>query len=447
MGSKCEMLENSRVRLEIEIPAGALEQEMQKAFQKTGYKYDVPGFRKGRAPRKLIEARYGEKVFFDDALDALFSEEYSRAIEEHVLEPVERPKVEILKMDEGKDLVIAAEVTVKPEVKLGAYRGLEAEKIEYAVTDDDVTKEIERMRDRAARFVESTAPVKSSDRIVLDYSGSVDGISFEGGTAEEKTLDIGSGTFIPGFEEQLIGMEKGESKAIKVRFPGDYRSEGLRGRDAVFEAAVKDIKEKQLPELDDEFAKDVSEFDTLEELKADIKKHMQETADRSARDYLEEILVKKAVDAASVEIPEVMVENKLEYMLRRLEFDMHMQGLTLEKYFEYTKTDSEGFKKQYRSEAYDRVKARLVLEAVSKAENIQPSEEEVEAEIKKHAEEAGKEHEKYRASLTEDDLEYIREQIAVSQAIVLLLENAIFVQPKGKKKEKRKVAAEGPNGG
>jgi trigger factor len=440
MGSKHEKLDNGRARLEIDIEAAELEKGMQAAYMETGYKYNVPGFRKGKAPRKLIEARFGELVFFDDAFEQLFPVHYDKAVLEHALEPVERPKVEILKMGVGENLLVAAEFTVKPAVKLGQYKGLEAEKHEHPVSDDDVVQEIEKARERAARYVESEGPVKDGDRIMMDYSGKIDDVPFEGGTASNQSLDVGSGRFIPGFEEQIVGMMKGESRTIKVHFPDDYQAEEIKGKEASFDITIHEIKSKQLPEVDDELAKDVSEFETLEELKESIKSQMTAAAERHAKNELEEALIRKATDNAKTEVPDVMVDSQLDYMLRQLEYDLKMRGITLAQYFEYVQTDEEGFKKQNRDEAFNRVKTRLVLETISKAENVEASDEEIAEDIKKHATAVGKEEEEYRKSLSEDDLDYIRDHIVTSKTIDLLTENAKLVQTNETKKERKTSA-------
>jgi trigger factor len=439
MGSKYERIEKNKAKLEFEIESSLVEQELQAAYLKTAHKYNIPGFRRGKAPRKIIEARFGDMVFFEDAFDTLFPRVYEEALEEYKIDPIERPKIEIVKIEKGENLVVTAEVTVKPEVELGQYKGLEAEKVEHNVTDDEVATEIERARDRAARYIDSEEPVKEGDRVTIDYSGSVDGVKFEGGTATDQMLEIGSKTFIPGFEEQVIGLKKDEEKAIDVVFPEDYRAEELKGKAAKFDIKVKDIKTKQLPELDDEFAKDVSEHETLDQLREDIKKRMQETADKQAKSYMEEMVIAKAVENAKVEIPDKMVDNQLEYMLHDMEYDLSMRGISLKQYFDYIQSDEDSFKKQYRDEAYNRVKSRLVLEAISIAENVSVSDEEYEGEVDKLAQSAGKAPEAYKESIGEKESEYIKHQLTVNKTITLLTENSIIVQPKEKKKVKKKT--------
>ncbi len=439
MGSKYEMIGKNKVKLEFEIESDVVEQEMQAAYIRTAHKYNIPGFRKGKAPRKIIETRYGDMVFFEDAFDELFPRVYDDAIEEYKLEPIERPHIEIIKLEKGENLVVSAEVTVKPEVVLGQYKGLEVEKAEHTVTDEEVSAEIERARNKAARYVDSDAPVKDGDRVTIDYSGSVDGVKFEGGTAADQPLDIGSKTFIPGFEEQIAGMVKDEEKVISVEFPEDYRAEELKGKKAEFEIKVKDIKTKQLPDLDDEFAKDISEFETLEELKADIKKRMQEISDKRAKSFMEESAISKAVENASVDIPGQMVENQLEYMLHDMEYDLSMRGITLQQYFEYIQSNEDDFKKQYRDEAYNRVKTRLVLEAISKAENVEPSDEAYNEELRKLAESAGKTPEEYSESISEKESDYIKRQLIINKTVTLLTDSSIIIQPKEKKKAKKKA--------
>ena len=313
-----EKLEGSKVKLTIEVAADEFEKAVQQAYLKTKKNYNVPGFRKGHAPRKVIENAYGWLVFFDEAFDIVYPEVYEAAVREHDITPVDRPDISILSCEQGAPVVFTAEVAVKPEVTLGAYKGIEVEKQEYNVTDEMVEAEIEREREKIASTVEVTdRAVQDGDNVNLDYSGSVDGVKFEGGTAEKQELTIGSGMFIPGFEEQMVGMNVGEEKDITVTFPEQYHSEELAGKEAVFHVKVNAIEETVLPEADDEFAKDVSEFDTIEELRADKRKKLEEAAALRAKNQRENELIEKACANASVEIPEAMIERQMDQLARK----------------------------------------------------------------------------------------------------------------------------------
>ena len=421
-----EKLEGSKVKLTIEIAADEFEKAVQEAYLKTRKKYSVPGFRKGHAPRKVIENAYGWIVFFDDAFDLVYPNAYEAAVQEHGITPVDRPDVSIVSVEQGAPIVFTAEVAVKPEVTLGAYKGIEVEKQEYNVTDEMVEAEIDKEREKIASTSEITdRPVANGDKINLDYSGSVDGVKFEGGTAEGQELTIGSGTFIPGFEEQLVGMNPGEEKDITVIFPEKYHSEELAGKEAVFHVKVNAILETNLPEADDEFAKDVSEFDTIAELRADKRKKLEEAEALHAKNVRENALITKACENATVEIPEAMIERQMDHMLNDIRYRLSMQGISLEDYCKYTGSSIEAMRKEMRGDAEKRVKSQLVLEAISKAEALEATAEEIEQKLDEYAAQFGDKAESFKKGLTEEDKLYFADQIVLDKTIALLCDNAV----------------------
>ena len=342
-----EKLEHDQVKLTIEIDADTFNAALQQAYVKNGKHYNIAGFRKGKAPRKVIESMYGEGVFFEDAFELCWGDAYDAALEENGLTAVDKPTLDIEKIGKDEGVVFTAVVQLKPTVKLGAYKGIEVEQPTYTVEDADVNAEIEKEREKNARFVDVERAVENGDRVVIDYSGSVDGVQFDGGTAEEQTLVIGSNTFIPGFEEQLIGMNVGEERDITVTFPEEYHAENLAGKEAVFHIKLHNVQFKELPELDDEFAKDVSEFDTLAELIADKRKKMEEQAAKNEKIAIENIALKTVCDNAEVEVPECMTERQANYMLRDMGYRLQMSGISLEDYCRYVGTDLNALKASY----------------------------------------------------------------------------------------------------
>jgi trigger factor len=425
MDSTIVKKENNKVTLQINVSAEEFNKAVHQSYLKNRKRFNIPGFRKGKAPRKVIEMQYGEGVFYEDAINIVLPEKYDRAVEEHNLEPVDRPDIDIEDIEKDKDLVFTASVTVKPEVKLGEYKGIEVEKIEYNVTDEDVDNEIEKMRDQNSRLVNiEDRPVQNDDNVIIDYKGFVGEEQFEGGTAENQTLVIGSKSFIPGFEEQLIGANIGDEVEVKVTFPEEYHAENLAGKDAVFNVKVNEIKFKELPELDDEFAKDVSEFDTLDELKNDTKKKMEESAKDKAEKELREKVLDKVVEAIEVEIPEAMVETEIDNMLRDFDFQLRYQGLDLEKYLQFTNSKIEDLRKQMRDDAYNRVKTSLTLGAIGESEKIEANDEDLEQEFEKMAESHKTTVEKLKESFKEENFGYIKNTIKVRKTIDFLVENA-----------------------
>lgn len=426
MSSKLEKVENNIATLEIDVSSEELEKGIFKAYIKNAKRFNIPGFRKGKAPKSLIEKYYGEGVFYEDAINEVCPIAYEQAVDEHNLEPVDTPKIDIVDIESGKGLVFKAEVTIKPEVVLGEYKSIEAEKKEYNVTDEDVLSEIETMRDKNARIIDITdRPVKSGDKTIIDFKGFVDEKEFEGGAAENHELIIGSGQFIPGFEEQLIGVEIGNEVDINVNFPDDYRAENLAGKPAVFKVTVKEIKEKELLPLDDEFAKDVSEFDTLDELKDDIKVKKTEEANLKAKHEYEDLVIKKVVENAEVEIPEIMIETQIDSMLRDFDFQLRYQGFNLETYLKYMNMTMEELRESYKNVASNNVKTQLVLEAITKKEEISITEEDLDAEIERVANQYKQEVEKFKSTLKEENINHIRDGLLVQKTMDFLIENSI----------------------
>ncbi|HNU79974.1 MAG TPA: trigger factor [Bacillota bacterium] len=428
MNSKLEKLENNVATLEISVSAEKLEEGIMKSYLKNVKKFNIAGFRKGKAPRKIIERHYGEAVFYEDAINIICPDAYDEAVKEHNLEPVDRPDIDIVDIESGKGLVFKAVVTVKPEVALGQYKGIEAEKKEYNVTDEEVDKEIETIREKNARLIDiSDRPVKNGDITIIDFKGFVEDKQFAGGTSENYSLEVGSGQFIPGFEEQLVGAELGKEIDVNVQFPKEYNSEELAGKPALFKVTVKEIKEKQLAELDDEFAKDVSEFDTLDELKEDIRKKKEEQYKRLEKQQYEDEVINKAVENATVDIPEVMVDAQVRIMLRDFDYQLRYQGLNLEAYLKYMNMDIEKLKESYRDTAKSRVKSQLVLEKVAEVEGIAAAEEDLNAEIEKTAKHYNQDLEKFKKTLKEDEITYIKDGIVIQKAIDFLVDNSVAI--------------------
>lgn len=424
MKSKVENIEKNVVKLTIELEAEVFNDSLKKAYQKNRGRYTIPGFRKGKAPMNFIERYYGESVFYEEAFNIVCPEAYEKAIEENSLEPVSRPELDVEQIEKGKDLIFTAKITVKPEVKLGEYKGLKVEKEAVNITDKDVQEELEKIQDKNARLITAEdRVVKDKDTLNIDFEGFVDDEPFEGGSAKGYTLVVGSGTFIPGFEEQLIGAETGKEIDVNVTFPEEYHSEDLKGKEAVFKVVVNEIKEKILPEINDEFAQDVSEFDTLEEYKADIKEKLLKEAQESAEKKYEDDIVKKAVENAEIDIPEIMVEHQLNNILNRLNMTLRYQGMDLNSYINMVGTDEETFRNGYRDTAVLDVRTQLVLEKIGKEEKVEATEEDVEAEIAETAEKYKQSVEDFKKHLQDDDIEYIKDTVITKKIIKLIKEN------------------------
>jgi trigger factor len=425
-----EKAEKNTVNLQIEVDAQEFEKAMAKSYIKNKGHFTIPGFRKGKAPRKLIERYYGEAIFYEDAFSEIFPDAYSKAVEETGIKPVDQPELDIQQIGSGQNLIFTASVTVKPEVKLGQYKGIEIEKVEYNVTDEDVEAAIKNMQERNARWIDvEDRSIKEGDLVTLDFSGSIDGVPFDGGSAENYSLEIGSGSFIPGFEEQLIGLNKEEEKDIVVTFPEDYNAEELKGKEAVFEVKIHEIKEKELPHLDDEFAKDVSEFDTLDEYRVHVKETMDEESKRQARSVMENQLIAEIADAVELDIPEVMIERQIDNMLMDFELNLYYRGLNLQRYLELMDTSMEDFRAQYRDQAYTTVKSLLVMEEIGHQENIEATEEEVEQELNDIAKARQTNVDQVRKQYA-GNMDGVKDGIVMKKTIDFLMDNAILVDKK-----------------
>lgn len=426
MSTTVEKISSNKVKLSFDIDAAQFDAAMDKAYIKVRGQVTIPGFRKGRAPRKMIENMYGgEGVFYDEAFELIFDEVYGPAIDENKIEVVDRPQVDIQQIGTGKNLQFTCEVFVKPDVTLGEYKGVEVKREHTLVTEDEVNAEIEKERNKQAAEVSvEDRAVAEGDTVNLDYSGSVDGVKFAGGTAEAQTLKIGSHTFIPGFEEQMVGMNIGEEKDLEVTFPEEYHAKELAGKKAVFHVKVNGITETQLPALDDDFAKDISEFDTLDEYKADVRAKLEAQAAERDNNAFTNAVIEKVMENATVEIPEAMVERQIDSMVRNFEARLAQQGLKLADFIKYTGQDEKSFRNQYREQAEKSVRANLVLEAVENAENFEATEEEIDAEIVKFAGQVGQDVENLKKNLTEGDREYFKADVIRDKAVKFLCDNA-----------------------
>ena len=443
MSLQVEKLEKNMAKLTIEASAEDLEKAIEKAYQKQKKQISIPGFRKGKVPRQMVEKMYGKAVFYEDAANELIPDAYEKALEECEEDIVSSPKIEVTQIEAGKPFVFTATVALKPEVKLGKYKGVKVDKIDVEVTDADVDAEINKEREKNARniTVEDRA-VKDGDITTLDFEGFVDGVAFDGGKGENYPLTIGSGAFIPGFEEQLVGAEIGKEVEVKVTFPEDYQAENLKGRDAVFKCTVKEIKEKQLPELDDEFAGEVSEFDTLAEYKEDVKKTLTEKKQKDAKNAKENAAVDAAVAVCEMEIPEAMLETQQKQMLDEFAQRISMQGLTMEQYFQFTGSSYQQMFEQVKPQAEERIKARLVLEAIAKAENLEATEEEYEKELQNMADIYQMELDKVKELLGDREKKNIMQDLAVRKAAEFVADNAKETKPKKTAEKADKAAKE-----
>lgn len=425
MSVQVEKLEKNMAKLTIEVAPEELEKAIEGAYQKNKGKISVPGFRKGKVPRQMIERMYGKEVFYEDAVNALIPEAYEKAVDECEEEIVSSPKIEVAQVEAGKPFIFTAEVALKPEVKLGKYKGVKVEKADTEVTDEEVDKEIDKERESNARNIDVTdRAVKDGDIVTLDFEGFVDGTAFEGGKGENYPLTIGSGTFIPGFEEQLVGAEIGKETEVNVTFPEDYQAEDLKGKAAVFKCTVKEIKEKELPTLDDEFASEVSEFETLAEYKADIRGRLEERKAKAAREAKEAAVIEEIIKDSDMEIPEAMIETQQRQMIDEFAQRIQMQGLTLEQYFQFTGASYDQMIEKVKPQAEKRIQSRLVLEAVAAAEKIEATEEDYEEELKSMAEAYQMEVDKVKELLPEKSVQQIKEDIAVKKAAEFVVDNA-----------------------
>ena len=425
MNCKVEKTKNANeVKLEITVEAEKFDEAIKKVYFKSAKYFNIPGFRKGKAPMQIVEKYYGKEIFYEDAFNEIVQDALEEAVEENKLEIVSRPDIEVTQIEKGKDLIFEAIMQTKPEIKLGKYKGIEIKKVEYNVTDEDIEHELGHMQEHNSRLISiEDRPVESGDIATIDFEGFADGKAFEGGKAEGHELEIGSNSFIPGFEDQVIGMKIEEEKDIQVKFPEEYFSKDLAGKDAIFKVKVHEIKKKELPELDDEFAKDVSEFDTLKELKESIKEKQQKQNDEKAKYETQEAIIKAVCEDIQVEIPSGMVESEIDNMLKDIEQRLFYQGLKLEQYLQMMGKTEEEMKKEYEPQAIDAIKSRLALEAVIKAEKIEATDEEIDEKLKEMAKNYGKENDEEFLK-NENVRNYLKQGLASEKAIDFLVENA-----------------------
>ena len=427
MSATMEKLSSNQVKLTITLPAESLEQGMNAAYHKLRGRLTVPGFRKGKAPRKVIENYYGEGVLVEEAFNALLPDAYDSAVQELDIHPVDQPEVDVESINPGEDCVFTATVYVRPDVELGEYFGIEIPKMDATVSDDEVEAELKAAQERVSRWVDVDRPSKNGDRVTIDYAGTVDGVAFEGGTSENFPLVLGSGTFIPGFEEQLEGLSKEEEKDVNVTFPEDYRATELAGKPAVFHVHVHEVKEKEVPELNDEFASEASEFETLDEYKKDIKEKLEEQAKNRARNAQMDALIEKVSQNATVDVPRPMVERQIDAMIQDMSIRMSYQGLQMSDFLKFTGQTMDDLRKQYDVQAASRVRAELVLDAIRVKEGIEATDEDVDKEIEKYAAESERSAEELKESLSEQDKEYFKDMVVSQKVVDLLLEKAVEV--------------------
>lgn len=424
MSVSVEKLEHNMAKLTIEVAYDEFDKAVEQAYQKNKNKLSVPGFRKGKVPRKMLEKMYGREVFFQDAANIIIPEQYSKAYDECGENIVSQPEIEVVQIEADKPFIFTATVALKPAVKLGTYKGVEIDKIETAVTDEDMDKAIKAALEENSRQVAVDRPVKDGDLIVFDFDGSVDGVPFDGGKSENYNLTIGSGAFIPGFEDQLIGKEKEQDIDVNVTFPEDYHAKELAGKAALFKCKIHEIKEKQVPELNEEFADDQG-FDTIDEYKADLKKNLEEKKAEDAKTAKEDAAIKAAIDGAEMDIPQAMIDTEAEQMMREFGQNLRMQGLSLEQYFTFTGMTKESFKEQTVPRAEERIKSRLVLEAIADAENLEATDAEFEEEIAEMAKNYNMEAEQVKNFLREEDSDNLKLDIRIKKAIEILVANAV----------------------
>ncbi len=430
MSLKIEKTEQkNEVKLEFSIEAEIFNNAIKTVYNKNAKYFNIPGFRKGKAPMNIVEKYYGKEIFYEDAFNEVVPEIFDKEVKENNLEVVSKPQIDIVQMEKGKDLIFTAIVQTKPEVNLGKYKGIEVEKVEYNVSDEDVEHELGHMAEKNARLITvEDRPVESGDITVIDFEGSVDGVPFEGGKAEGHELTIGSNTFIPGFEDQIIGMKIEEERDIKVTFPEKYFSEELAGKDAVFKVKLHEIKKKELPPIDDELAKDVSEFDTLAELKADIKAKIEKENETRAKYETEDAIIKAVAENTEIDIPSGMIDTEIENNIKDVEGRLSYQGATLDQYLSMMGKTMEEFKNEYKPQAETTVKQRLVLDAVAIAENIEVEDADIDAKIKEMAEKYGKKEEELKDN--EQLRNYIKQNSKVDKTIAFLVDNAKFKKAK-----------------
>ena len=425
MSLQVEKMEKNMAKLTIEVSAEELDKAMQNAYLKARGKISIPGFRKGKAPRKMIEQMYGKGIFLEDAANALIPEHHSKALEECDLEIVSQPEIDVTQAEPGKAFIFTAEVAVKPEVTLGEYKGVEVPKSETEVTDEDIDAEIKKEQEKNSRTVTvEDRGAENGDITTIDFEGFVDGVAFEGGKGTDYPLTLGSGSFIPGFEDQLVGAKAGDHVEVNVTFPEEYQAAELAGKEAVFQCDVNKVETKELPELDDDFAQDVSEFDTLAEYREDVKKNLTEKKEKEARAAKENAAVDKAIENAEMEIPDAMLNTQVRQMMNDFASRMQSQGLTMEQYFQFTGMTAEKMQEEMKPQALKRIQTRLVLEKIAETENIEVSEDEVNEEISKMAEMYKMEADKLKELLGDRELEQMKKDMAVQKAVTLVADEA-----------------------
>ena len=424
MDVRLEKTNVNEVKLEVTVPVQEFKKAIEKAYRKNVGKFNIPGFRKGKSPKVIIEKMYGEEVFYEDAVNFIIDETYPKAIEDNNIQAVDRPVLDVAQIGSDKDLVFTAKVTVKPEVELGEYKGVEVLKVEFPVNDEEIEKQLHQMAEKNARILtKEDGVIEKGDTAVIDFEGFVDGIPFDGGKDTNHSLEIGSNSFIEGFEEQLIGKGAGEEVEVNVTFPKEYRAANLAGKAATFKVKVNEIKYKELLPIDDEFAKDVSEFETLDELKADLRKKAQEESELKVKRQFEDSVVKKVADNAKVEIPEAMVKREIDYMLEDIRYRLSYQGVTLEQYVGFINTTVDKMKEEYKDIAFNKVKTGLVLEQIGKDEEITASEDEVNEEIEKTAKQYGDEADKFKKSIKDKERNLIKNDIINNKTVDFLVQN------------------------
>lgn len=422
---KCESVEKNLSKLTFEVSAEDFEKAMVAVYNKNKSKFNVPGFRKGKAPMSIVTKMYTKAVFYDDALNMVLPEAYEAALKESGLDVVARPEFDVEEIKEGEPVVFTALVTTKPEVKLGEYKGIKVPKIDYTVTDEDVQKDLEATQAKNARLVSVDRAVESGDIAVIDFEGFVDDVAFEGGKGEDYELEIGSNTFIPGFEDQLIGAKADDLVDVNVTFPEEYHAENLAGKPAVFKVKVNEVKTRELPEIDDDFASEVSDFDTLEEYKADVRKKLEDAAATKAETETQNAVVEKAIENAEYEIPDVMVDNQVMNLINDFATRLQYQGMNLDMYLQYTGMTLDAMKENYKEQAKKQVEGGLVLEAIAKAEGVEVSPEELELELVDMSKKYNMELDKLKELLPEPEMENIKKQMVISKTIEMLANNAI----------------------
>ncbi len=434
MAVKSEQVEKNLIKLTFEVSVKDFGDAMGRAYAKNAKKYSVPGFRKGKVPRSVIEKYYTEAVFYDDAINDVLPSAYENALKEADIEPAARPEIDVEEIKKGEPVVITALVTTKPDVKLGDYIGIKVNKIEHNVTDEDVDKDIEAARNKNARLVPADdKAVENGDVVTIDFAGSVDGVAFEGGTAENYDLEIGSNTFIPGFEEQLVGKKVDEDVDVNVTFPEEYHAPDLAGKAALFKVKIHEIKVKELPDLDDDFAAEVSEFETMADYRNSVKERLEKAAADRVKTETENAVIDKVTEGCEVEIPAAMINDRVEGMIQDFAQRLQYQGLDLKSYMQYTGNTMEGFKETFKPQAEKQLKTTLVLEAISKAEDVQVSDEDVDNRIAEMAKQYNMEVEKLKDLMQEKDIENLKEELAMTKVIDLLVSKAKISKPRGRK--------------